>query len=277
MEQQLLMISEETFLRDTAEKDLNKIKQEVVEVEKIENEIAKYEDAKRSFERLNLHELQNELGTLKIDLLTLKAQIAEAELQNQEVAAHNSKVDVVKAQLEQMREDLHEQNIAFAEGENLKIICELLKKIFGSNGLVSYKIESSVKELEKMINKYLAELSDFQMYFKLSGEKLNLEIFDGKNNQTAVQNLSSGERARLNLASILAIRNILSSLTNTKINLLFLDEITGSLDAEGKEKFTEILLNENLNTFFVSHEWTHPLVPRISIVKEHDISRVEHD
>jgi len=57
---------------------------------------------------------------------------------------------------------------------------------------------------------------------------------------------------------------------------LFLDELTGSLDAEGKEKFTEILLQENLNTFFVSHEWTHPLVPQIHIVKEQHISRIEN-
>ena len=92
-----------------------------------------------------------------------------------------------------------------------------------------------------------------------------------------MSNLSSGEKARTNIATILAIRAILSSLTNTKINLLFLDEITGSLDAEGKEKLSEILLQENLNTFFISHEWTHPLVPQINIIKEHHISRIEND
>jgi hypothetical protein len=37
------------------------------------------------------------------------------------------------------------------------------------------------------------------------------------------------------------------------------------------------LLQENLNTFIVSHDWTHPLIPRINIIKEHHISRIEND
>ena len=115
------------------------------------------------------------------------------------------------------------------------------------------------------------------MYFRLSGEKLNLQIIDDKNNEMSIANLSSGERARLNMATVLAIRNVLSSLSNTKINFLFIDELTGSLDAEGKEKLFEILLNEELNTFIISHEWTHPLIPKLNIVKEHSISRIEND
>jgi DNA repair exonuclease SbcCD ATPase subunit len=117
----------------------------------------------------------------------------------------------------------------------------------------------------------------FQIYFKLSGEKLNIEVLDDIGNITSISNLSSGERARVNIATILAIRNILSSLTSTKINLLFLDEVIGVIDAEGKEKLSEILLKENLNTFIVSHDWTHPLIPRINIIKEHHISRIEND
>ena len=194
-----------------------------------------------------------------------------------DISAHNSKVDVVKQQLDNFKKDLHEKNIDLMEKENLGTILELLKKTFGTNGLVSYKIESSVKELERKINEYLSELAYFQLYFKLSGERLNIEILDEFGNVMSMSNLSSGEKARTNIATILAIRAILSSLTNTKINLLFLDEITGSLDAEGKEKLSEILLQENLNTFFISHEWTHPLVPQINIIKEHQISRIEND
>jgi DNA repair exonuclease SbcCD ATPase subunit len=176
-----------------------------------------------------------------------------------------------------MKEDLKEKDIKLIEKENLNNILELLKKTFSTNGLVSYKIESSVKELEKKINEYLSELTYFQIYFKLSGEKLNIEVVDDIGNVTSISNLSSGERARVNIATILAIRNILSSLTSTKINLLFLDEVVGVIDTEGKEKLAEILLQENLNTFIVSHDWTHPLIPRINIIKEHHISRIEND
>jgi DNA repair exonuclease SbcCD ATPase subunit len=266
------------------------ILEEIPKIELIETEIYKYKKEKAEFERLNqlidnklptqtldLNEMKIEKAELEQKILDLKIKINIIEKKNLEIAAHNSKVDVIKSQLDEMKEDLKEKDIKLIEKENLNNILELLKKTFSTNGLVSYKIESSVKELEKKINEYLSELTYFQIYFKLSGEKLNIEVVDDIGNVTSISNLSSGERARVNIATILAIRNILSSLTSTKINLLFLDEVVGVIDTEGKEKLAEILLQENLNTFIVSHDWTHPLIPRINIIKEHHISRIEND
>ena len=179
--------------------------------------------------------------------------------------------------MEEMKAEVAQKQIQLDNLTEIQNIIEILKKSFGTNGLVSYKIESSVKELEKEINNYLSELSTFQIYFKLAGEKLNIEVLDDAGNITSISNLSSGEQARVNIATILAIRKIMSSLTSTKINLLFLDEVVGVIDSDGKEKLTEILLKENLNTFMVSHDWSHPLIPKVSITKEHNISRIEYD
>lgn len=282
------MIDEEQNTVNNLTYDLGELYQQREETTKIENEIRKYEKVSSDFIRLNQlidnslpgqtldkAELTAEITKLKRELAQQQLRVSEAESENIKIAQHNSKIDVVKEQLDKMKEKLHGENVKLVEKENLSYIIELLKKTFSTNGLVSYKIESSVKELEKKINQYLAELTYFQIYFKLVGEKLNIEIMDDVGNVTSISNLSSGERARVNLSTLLAIRSILSSLTNTKINFLFLDELTGSLDAEGKEKFTEILLQEDLNTFFVSHEWTHPLVPQIYIVKENHMSRLE--
>jgi len=260
------------------------------EAEEEELIIRKYNKAKSDFERLtqvidqslplktyDKAEETKKLNNLNKQIKMRRIQIESAENENIKSSAHNSKVDVIKKQLKEFQEDLEEKDIELVEKENLLSILELLKKTFGTNGLVSYKIESSVKELERKINEYLAELYYFQIYFKLSGEKLNIEVHDDVGNVNSISNLSSGERARVNIATILAIRNILSSLTSTKINLLFLDEVIGVVDAEGKEKLAEILLKENLNTFIVSHDWNHPLIPRINIIKEHHISRIEHE
>jgi DNA repair exonuclease SbcCD ATPase subunit len=282
------MLNVEIEQRDKIKGQVADLWAKIPETEKLEAEIKKYSQTKTSFERLNQlidrklatktldkSELGTKLNKLTLDINKINKERINAIEENKKRTAHNSKIDVIKKELEDMNKSLHTKNINLTEKENMSHLLELLKKTFGTNGLVSYKIESSVKELERKINSYLAELSHFQMYFRLQGEKLNLEIVDDKNNIMSIANLSSGERARLNLATVLAIRNILSSLTNTKINLLFLDEITGALDSDGKEKFTEILLQENMNTFFVSHEWSHPLVPVINITKEHGISRIE--
>ena len=284
------MIQAEYIHRNIAKEQIRQLWEKIPQAEKIEVEIKKFAKQKADFERLtqlidnsldsktlDLAEQKEKLSSV-LNLISLAERLAKStEKKNLEISAHNSRVDVVQAQLVQMHKDLKNKNIDLMEKENLATILELLKKTFGTNGLVSYKIESSVKELEKKINIYLSDLTQFQIYFKLEGEKLNIQVMDDLGNINSISNLSSGERARVNIATILAIRSILSSLTSTRINLLFLDEVIGVIDAEGKEKLSEILLEENLNTFIVSHDWSHPLIPRINIVKEHNISRIEYD
>ena len=87
--------------------------------------------------------------------------------------------------------------------------------------------------------------------------------------------LSSGELARVNTATLIAIRKLMSSISKSRINILFLDEVVSVLDDLGREKLVEVLTEEeNLNTYVVSHGWTHPLLDKIEIVKEENISRL---
>ena len=88
--------------------------------------------------------------------------------------------------------------------------------------------------------------------------------------------LSSGELARVNTSTLLAIRRLMSTLSKSRINALFLDEVIGVLDDEGREKLIEILLKEHeLNTFLVSHGWSHPLLSKANVIKTENISRIE--
>ena len=68
----------------------------------------------------------------------------------------------------------------------------------------------------------------------------------------------------------------MQALSSTKVNLLILDETIDSLDSDGKEKLIEVLLGEvGLNTFLISHGYTHPLLEKITVIKENNISRIE--
>ena len=87
--------------------------------------------------------------------------------------------------------------------------------------------------------------------------------------------LSSGELARVNTATLIAIRKLMSSISKSRLNILFLDEVIAVLDDTGREKLVEVLLNEDLNTYIVSHGWTHPLLDKKEVVKEENISRLE--
>ena len=68
----------------------------------------------------------------------------------------------------------------------------------------------------------------------------------------------------------------MSSISKSRINILFLDEVINVLDESGREKLVEVLLNEdNLNTYVVSHGWTHPLLEKIEVVKRENVSALE--
>ena len=74
---------------------------------------------------------------------------------------------------------------------------------------------------------------------------------------------------------MIAIRKLMSSISKSRINVLFLDEVIGVLDDVGREKLVEVLLGEELNTYVVSHGWTHPLLEKIEVVKNGNVSGLE--
>ena len=190
---------------------------------------------------------------------------------------HNTRVSIIQQQTHDMEDDLEEIVAALGKVEERGTYLEILKKAFSTNGLLAYKIENLVKDLEQLTNEYLAELSDgrFSLGFVVTNDKLNVVISDnGKD--IGILALSSGELARVNTATLLAIRKLMSTLSKSRINVLFLDEVINVLDTDGRERLIEVLLRENeLNTFLVSHGYSHPLLTKINIVKEKDISRLE--
>ena len=52
--------------------------------------------------------------------------------------------------------------------------------------------------------------------------------------------------ARVNTSTLLAIRKLMNSLSSSKVNVLFLDEVINVLDSTGRDKLVEVLLEENL-------------------------------
>ena len=132
-----------------------------------------------------------------------------------------------------------------------------------------------MKELEELTSEYLAELSDgrFTLNFAVNNDKLNVEITDN-GNIIDILALSSGELARVNTATLLAIRRLMSSLSSSRINVLFLDEVMTVLDEVGKERLVEVLLEEELNTYLVNHGWSHPLLEKVEVQKQSNISRL---
>ena len=222
-------------------------------------------------------DLSNRISELKKKITDAKSQIQKIAEENEETTKRNTRIQVILEQTGEFENELEAVTGKLSKIEEKSGHIEILKKAFSTNGLIAYKIENMVKDLEDLANDYLAELSDgrFSINFVVTNDKLNVEVTDnGK--IIDITALSSGELTRVNTATLVAIRKLMSSISKSRINVLFLDEVINVLDEQGREKLVEVLLQEEgLNTYIVSHGWTHPLLEKIEVTKEDNISRLE--
>ena len=221
-------------------------------------------------------EISTQIDELTSKIANIRTQIETVSAENVVAERHNTRISIIQEQTSDMESQLEEIVAALGKVEEKSAHLEILKKAFSTNGLLAYKIENLVKDLEDLTNEYLSELSDgrFSLEFVVTNDKLNVEITDNAK-VVDILALSSGELARVNTATLLAIRKLMSSISSSRINTLFLDEIISVLDDEGKEKLVEILLGEDLNTYLVSHGWTHPLLAKIEVITEEQISHLD--
>ena len=284
------MIKEHEERIQQCEKFANKDREKLQEIEE-QNEIHRqateniqsWEDIYRSIDNelpsqvINGQELESQIQTLREKIASTRQALSEVVEENERRERHNTRIGIIQEQTAQFQEQLVSLENGLQSAEDKLTILEILKKAFSTNGLLAYKIESLVKELEILTNEYLAEFSDgrFSINFVVENDKLNVEVSDN-GNIIDILALSSGELARVNIATLVAIRKLMTSISRSQINVLFLDEVNQALDEQGKEKVVEVLLKEeNLNTYLVSHGWTHPLLEKIEIIKEDNISRLD--
>jgi len=262
---------------------VNKLKEqskEYIEHQKIVGNFEKLSnliDTKLPNKTEDKEKLESKYKDLTKLINNIQNEITNITTKNAEVIKFNTELDYLIEQVKEFKEKLEQKEKDLKEINETYANLEVLKKAFSTNGLVAYKIENLVKDLEDLVNEYLAELSDgrFGLIFEVSNDKLNVIISDN-GNDIGILALSSGELARVNTATLLAIRKLMSTLSKSRINVLFLDEVINVLDTDGRERLIEVLLRENeLNTFLVSHGYSHPLLTKINIVKEKDISRLE--
>jgi DNA repair exonuclease SbcCD ATPase subunit len=266
----------------TLQREIVEIQSENTEYERCQAVKKDWEDLFRSIDRelqtdlLDQQELESRVSDVQGRLRESKQELSRIAEENERLTRRNTRIQVIQEQTDEFIAQLEEYSKKLEKNRKLESNLEILKKSFSTNGLLAYKIENLVGELEELANVYLAELSDgrFTLEFVVSNDKLNVQITDA-GNVIDILALSSGELARVNTATLLAIRKLMSSISKSKINILFLDEVISVLDDAGKERLVEVLMREDLNTYLVSHGWSHPLLEKIEVVKSENISTLE--
>lgn len=212
--------------------------------------------------------LQNRKTSLETQISVAKRDSEKVRKENQRIAASNAKREVLleqKVQTESSLESIMDELVELESGS-----AELDVAILTMKDLISYKIEYSIKSFEGLINHYLGIMTsgEFALGFELEDTKLKVVIFkDG--NKTNMENCSTGQQSRISIATLLAIRVMLSRLSKVEVNLLFLDEVVSFIDPKGLETLVELLIEEHeLNSVIVSHGRTHPLAHKVSVEQD---------
>ena len=273
-----------------AESDVNSLEVEIDRIKSLNSIIANKQKKQKDFEDLygrvdqtlssdllDGNQLERSIEKLRAKLNETSKKLKETIDENSRRQKHNTRIQVIEEQTTEFERELEGIEKELSEQEKISTNLEVLKRAFSTNGLIAYKLENLVKEFEDLTNEYLAELSDgrFKINFVVENDKLNVSLSDNGNNVDILA-LSSGELARVNTATLISIRKLMSSISKSRINVLFLDEVINVLDEMGREKLVEVLLSEEgLNTYIVSHGWTHPLLEKVEVVKEDNISRLE--
>jgi DNA repair exonuclease SbcCD ATPase subunit len=276
-------VTEAQEKQNEIERRISEIKRNNAEFESARKVQRDWEDLFRSVDEslpsqlLDPAELRARADGISKRISDAKERMVRIARENERITKRNTRIQVILEQTEEFQTELFElQEVLDLENETASNL-EVLKKAFSTNGLLAYKIENLVKELEELVNHYLGELSDgrFTLEFVVTNDKLNVQITDN-GNIVDILALSSGELARVNTATLIAIRKLMSSISKSRINILFLDEVINVLDESGREKLVEVLLGEDLNTYVVSHGWTHPLLEKVEVVKSGNVSKLEH-
>jgi len=234
---------------------------ELQEYQKAQEELKGLEEedclpyTKKAIELKELDEQQHELyrnTEKKREEIIKLISIAEEKLSQKEKAEH---------ELTLLKNDLAK---AHDFKNKLSVILEICEKI-----IIEKQIPKRLEILEKLINLELSNFtSQYIINLSMEKDKISPKVVKGKK-EYPFQNCSQGERGRINLALMLAIRSILESLQKPIPNFIFIDELLNIVDTSGKVIIVDVLKGFNYPSFIVCHDFEFP-VTQLQLVKENN-------
>ena len=112
-----------------------------------------------------------------------------------------------------------------------------------------------IQSMNKLINKFLSDMGFFAQFHL--DENFNETIKSRHRDSFSYMSFSEGEKMRIDLALLLAWREIARLKNSANTNILILDEVfDSSLDSVGTDEFMKLMhtLSANTNIFVISHK-----------------------
>ena len=156
---------------------------------------------------------------------------------------------------------------------------EVSVSLLKDSGIKASIVREYLPILNKLINKYLMGF-EFFVNFELD-ENFNETIKSRGRDDFSYMSFSEGEKKRIDVAILLAFRQIASMKNSAKINLLISDEVDGGLDGTALEKFVSLMTEGiDANVWVISHvlsntELVNMFEAQANVKKIGDFSTIE--
>lgn len=233
--------------RKEYEKALNDLD---INIEKISDKIKEIKETNKKIQDLNLQIVQKKTSIKNAEKYreSLVKELNDMGTSTEQIKEEIKKLENLKqfiAGLEKEKNE-HKEELLYHEHAHI-----LLK----DSGVKAKIIKYYLPYMNKYINKFLSSM-DFFAQFTLD-EDFNEKIKSRHRDEFSYMNFSEGEKMRIDLALLLAWREIARTKNSVNCNLLILDEVfDSSLDSLGMDELMKLLntVSDKSNIFVISHK-----------------------
>lgn len=228
--------------------------------------------------------LSSDLEKLKPKILEIKSNIVEPKVNSKDFSEFLKYKELCKEEdtydtlIKDFDDKIKSYNIDRAIFDKRYEVMRFWEKAFSEQGVIKYIVKNILVYLNEKINYYLSFLSNSK-YFLTFDEELNEKIVTGGREALYIS-LSGGEKRKVNLAVMLALRDLLVFTDKDKTNIILFDEVAENLDDDGVYGLYLLLDNikNSRNVFIITHnkhlESLLDSSKKINVVKKNGISKI---
>ena len=229
-------------------------------------------------ERSNQYQaLVNELSSLKRDKDVKKAEIDKLNLSlnsyDSQITGFNIDVASYTEEIRKLTENKANLEKSNSELEARKRLSDFYYKLLGAKGeLRPYLLSKDIAYLNNKMQSYINRFfKNTEVTLLLNNAAIDIKIqADGVTK--SISSLSGGEKKRVDISIQLALYDLIQTVSQSKFNLLCLDEIESQLDPIGCEQLIEIIedKSENIETvwWITNAPQVKENIPRKILVKK---------
>jgi len=189
-----------------------------------------------------------------------------------------SKEKIYTDQLKELSDKISESRNKQIESHKKYETMRFWEKAFSEQGIIKYIIRNVLSYFNDRINYYLSFLTN-QGYYLEFDEELSEKILVSDQLVHYIS-LSGGEKRKINLSVLLALRDLLSFTDKNQLDIVFFDEVAENLDEEGIQGLHNLLneIKKTKNVFVITHnkhlKTLLDSAPRITIIKNQGEAKI---